>query len=75
MAGPSYQEALAIERKKLGRKPISQGLILRKVPPPACTLLDVFQGTYYPLFPPSGPTAPTAMLFWANWYVAQSPIF
>lgn len=65
--GPSYQEALAIERKKMGKKPINQGLLLRRVTPPTCTLLDIFEGAYHRLFPPSGPRLPTAMLFWAKW--------
>ena len=61
------QESLALERKQYTRKPINEGLLRTRVPPPACTILDVFEGEYHPLFPPSGPSNPTAILFWANW--------
>lgn len=63
-----YQEALSVERKS-HRKPINQGLLKRRVPPPACTLMDIFEGEYHPMFSPSGPKAPTALLFWSKWWV------
>ena len=65
--GPAYQEALALERKGSARKPVNLGLLKRRVPPPACTLMDVFEGEYHPLFPPSGPRAPTVLVFWGQW--------
>jgi len=63
--GMSYYDTLNVERKQL-RHPVNQGLLKRQVPPPSCSVLDVFEGEYRQLFPPSGPRAPTAILFWSK---------
>ncbi|ELT90741.1 hypothetical protein CAPTEDRAFT_219540 [Capitella teleta] len=64
--GPAYQEALAIERKTC--QMVNLGLLKHPVSPvPAATLMDIFEGEYRPLFPPSGPRAPAMLLFWGQW--------
>ena len=65
----SYVEALMRERKS--HKPVNLGLLRRHIPPPACTLMDIFEGEYHPLFPPSGPRSPTAVLFWSKWNISS----
>ena len=64
-----YRDTLVIERRNI-KKPINQGLMRRHVPPPSCTLMDIFDGEYHPLFPPAGPRKPTALLFWSKWYIS-----
>ncbi len=61
-----YQDSLSMERRGV-KKPINAGLLRRHVPPPPVTLMDLFDGEYRPLFPPSGPRKPTAILFWSKW--------
>ena len=64
----SFSETLALERKLTTRRMVMHvGLMKRHVTPPSCTLMDIFEGEYHPLFPPSGPSSPTAILFWAKW--------
>lgn len=64
----SFNETLALERKLTTRRMVMNvGLMKRHVAPPRCTLMDIFEGEYHPLFPPSGPSCPTAILFWAKW--------
>ena len=63
--GPAYPEALAIERKT--SQMVNLGLLKHGVTAPPCTLMDIFEGEYHPLFPPSGPRAPTMMIFWGQW--------
>lgn len=43
----------------------------RHVPPPACSLTNIFDGAQQPLFPHGGPSVPTAVLFWAKWSVLK----
>jgi hypothetical protein len=63
--GPAYQEALSIERKN--QKIVNLGLLKHPISPPPCTLMDIFEGEYRPLFPPSGPRTPTFLFFWGQW--------
>ena len=69
-----YQDTLVIERRNI-KKPINQGLMRRHVPPPSCTLMNIFDGEYHPLFPPAGPRKPTALLFWSKMVSTVKPIF
>lgn len=55
--------------RQLAKKLANQGLLKRKVPPPACSLLDIFQGEYKPFLETHNKQFPTAILFWTPWSV------
>lgn len=55
--------------RQLAKKLANQGLLKRKVPPPACSLLDIFQGEYKPFLGTHNKQFPTAILFWTPWLV------
>ena len=61
-----YQDSVMYERQ-LAKKLANQGLLKRKVPPPACSLLDIFQGEYKPFLGTHNKQFPTAILFWTPW--------
>ncbi|XP_048739977.2 uncharacterized protein LOC125654190 isoform X5 [Ostrea edulis] len=61
-----YQDSVMYERQ-LAKKLANQGLLKRKVPPPACSLLDIFQGEYKPFLETHNKQFPTAILFWTPW--------
>lgn len=63
-----YQDSVMYERQ-LAKKLANQGLLKRKVPPPACSLLDIFQGEYKPFLGTHNKQFPTAILFWTPWLV------
>ena len=63
-----YQDALSYERQ-VGKKLANQGLLTKHVPPPACSLLDIFGGDYKPLMTGHRPSCATVLLFWTPWSV------
>ena len=63
-----YQDSLSYERQ-VGKKLANQGLLTKHVPPPACSLLDIFGGDYKPLMSGHRPSCATVLLFWTPWSV------
>ncbi|KAK3579080.1 hypothetical protein CHS0354_029940 [Potamilus streckersoni] len=61
-----YQDSVEYERH-LGKKLANQGLLKKQVPPPACSLLDIFDGEYKPLLGTHKRQYPSAILFWSPW--------
>ncbi|KAL3853216.1 hypothetical protein ACJMK2_016773 [Sinanodonta woodiana] len=61
-----YQDSVEYERQ-LGKKLANQGLLKKQVPPPACSLLDIFDGEYKPLLATHKRQYPSAILFWSPW--------
>ncbi|XP_070557721.1 uncharacterized protein [Ptychodera flava] len=49
---------------------VNQGLLKRRVPPAAVTVLDVFEGAWHLLIP-SRLRKPTMILFWTKWCLAS----
>ncbi|XP_076447663.1 uncharacterized protein LOC143284653 isoform X3 [Babylonia areolata] len=66
-----YQDSLNYERQA-GKKLANQGLLNKHVPPPACSLLDIFAGDYKPLMKGHRPNCPTVLLFWTPWCLSSS---
>lgn len=62
-----YQDSIAYERQ-LAKKLANQGLLKKHVPPPSCSLLDIFEGEYKPLLQGHNRQYPTAIFFWTPWY-------
>nr|XP_034305803.1 uncharacterized protein LOC105321045 isoform X1 [Crassostrea gigas] len=68
-----YQDSVMYERQ-LAKKLANQGLLKRKVPPPACSLLDIFQGEYKPFLGTHNKQFPTAILFWTPWCLGSQKV-
>ncbi|KAK3102288.1 hypothetical protein FSP39_010226 [Pinctada imbricata] len=68
-----YQDSVMYERQ-LAKKLANQGLLKRKVPPPACSLLDIFQGEYKPILASHNKQFPTVILFWTPWCLSSQKV-
>ncbi|KAK7102883.1 hypothetical protein V1264_021041 [Littorina saxatilis] len=65
-----YQDALTYERQ-VGKKLANQGMLGKHVPPPACSLLDIFGGDYKPLMTNHRPQCATVLFFWTPWCLSS----
>lgn len=63
-----FSDSLAYERQA-AKKLANQGLLKKRVPPPSCSLLDIFDGEYKPFLSTHNKQYATAVLFWTPWYV------
>ncbi|CAH1782616.1 unnamed protein product [Owenia fusiformis] len=61
-----YIDTLEYERRFPTRS-YNNGLMQHNIPPPSCHVMDVFDGEFNPLLPPSGPDCPTVLFFWTRW--------
>ncbi|XP_067685414.1 uncharacterized protein [Haliotis asinina] len=68
-----YQDSITYERQ-VAKKLANQGLLQKHVPPPACSLLDVFDGVFKPLMGAHKPQHPTVLLFWTPWCLPSQQI-
>ncbi|XP_052779768.1 uncharacterized protein LOC128217013 isoform X4 [Mya arenaria] len=68
-----YQDSIAYERQ-LAKKLANQGLLKKHVPPPSCSLLDVFEGDYKPLLQGHSRQYPTAIFFWTPWCLPSQKV-
>ncbi|XP_046358181.2 uncharacterized protein LOC124136325 [Haliotis rufescens] len=68
-----YQDSIMYERQ-VAKKLANQGLLQKHVPPPACSLLDVFDGVFKPLMGAHKPQHPTVLLFWTPWCLPSQQI-
>ncbi|KAL5013163.1 hypothetical protein ScPMuIL_007433 [Solemya velum] len=68
-----YQDSIAYERQ-LAKKLANQGLLKKKVPPPSCSLLDIFEGEYKPLLSNLNKDFPTVILFWTPWCLSSQMV-
>lgn len=66
-----YVDSINYERQ-LAKKLANQGLLKKKVPPPSCSLLDIFDGEYKPFMGTHNKQFPTVVLFWTPWSVLDS---
>ncbi|GFR62047.1 fibronectin, partial [Elysia marginata] len=65
-----YQDSISYERQ-VAKKLANQGLLYKQVPPPSCSLLDIFDGEYKPLMANHSARCPTVMLFWTPWCLSS----
>lgn len=65
-----FSDSLAYERQA-AKKLANQGLLKKKVPPPSCSLLDIFDGEYKPFLATHSKQFATAVLFWTPWCLAS----
>lgn len=61
-----FSDALAYERQA-AKKLANQGLLKKRVPPPSCSLLDIFDGEYKPFLATHNKQFASAVLFWTPW--------
>lgn len=61
-----FSDSLAYERQA-AKKLANQGLLKKRVPPPSCSLLDIFDGEYKPFLSTHSKQYATAVLFWTPW--------
>ncbi|CAG5124811.1 unnamed protein product [Candidula unifasciata] len=65
-----YQDSIQYERQS-AKKLANQGLLQKQIPPPACSVLDIFDGEFKPLMSSHSPRCPTAVLFWTPWCLSS----
>ncbi|XP_063446523.1 uncharacterized protein LOC134726026 isoform X8 [Mytilus trossulus] len=65
-----FSDSLAYERQA-AKKLANQGLLKKRVPPPSCSLLDIFDGEYKPFLSTHSKQYATAVLFWTPWCLAS----
>ncbi|XP_012935394.1 uncharacterized protein LOC101845075 isoform X2 [Aplysia californica] len=68
-----YQDSISYERQ-VAKKLANQGLLHKQVPPPSCSLLDIFDGEYKPLMSCHSARVPTVILFWTPWCLSSQKI-
>ncbi|XP_041347758.1 uncharacterized protein LOC121367568 [Gigantopelta aegis] len=65
-----FQDSIGYERQ-VGKKLANQGMLQKHVPPPSCSLLDIFDGEYKPLMNFHRRQHPTILLFWTPWCLSS----
>ncbi|CAL1538548.1 unnamed protein product [Lymnaea stagnalis] len=68
-----FQDSITYERQ-VAKKLANQGLLTKFVPPPSCSLLDIFDGEYKQLMSVHVASRPTVLLFWTPWCLSSQKI-